>query len=143
MESAATYFTALALTFLSPYGEENEVVPSSYTLSNAGQYSTNAACESAGANIPEILLNQTDVNFVFRQTSACVPSVSVDSAKAFLNVGAVVQYNGIRFQLNDQTGSIPMADMGSCLDVLAALQSMEPDYTLDNKLIIYGKCDAN
>jgi len=138
-----TYYLALALTFLHPYGDDNRIVPNSFTIGSVGQYHTEDACNKAQINTPEIFLNQGKSDLRFSQTTACIPAVTADQAGAFLTVGAATQYDGFRLQVSDNAEPIPVANLDICLSALETFSQLEPNYTLDDSLILYGRCDES
>jgi len=138
-----SFYIALALTFLQPYGDGNRIVPNSFSIGSVGVYHTTQACEKAQQNTPEIFLNQGKSDLRFSQTTACVPSVPVDRAGAYLTVGAATQYDGFRLQVSDNAEPIPMSDLNACLSALETFSQLEPNYTLDDSLILYGRCDES
>lgn len=139
----AALYSLLALTFLHPFGDGNEIVPNSFTIANGGQYQTEDDCHAAGNNTPEVLLNLGNSYLIFHQTHGCIQTVDPSQAGAYMTVGAAMQYDGFRIQVSDKTAVFSMADLGTCNAMLESITQVNPAYVLDDGLILYGKCDAS
>lgn len=136
------FYSLILLTFLNPHGDGNSIVANSSALSFGGNYSTIESCEAAGKNTPEILINTGASDLYFTGTYACFQTVNTETAGAWLQVNKATQKEGLRFQVGSDSVTLAMADMSTCLSNIDAMRLIQPDWKLDDPIIIYGVCNA-